>query len=166
MHLAIFGIALCVLAATSADHLIDQSEAPHFVYQAEAFLNGQIDLTTKPPNNNDWIRYEGKDYVSFPPVPAVIMMPFVAVFGLSFNDVLFTLFFGALNILLMFMVLQMLVREGLSALREEDNLWLTALFGFGTVHFVCAVRGEVWFTDKIIGVSFTLDYILAATKEK
>ena len=166
MHLAIFGIALCVLAATSADHLIGQSEAPHFVYQAKAFLDGQMDLTVKPPNNNDWIRYEGKDYVSFPPVPAVAMMPFVAIFGLSFNDVLFTLFFGALNILLMFLVLQMLVREGLSALREQDNLWLTALFGFGTVHFVCAIRGEVWFTAQIIGVSFTLAYILAATKSK
>ena len=36
-------------------------------------------------------------YVSFPPFPAVLMLPFVALRGLLFNDVLFTALWAALN---------------------------------------------------------------------
>ena len=166
LHIAIACIALGVLAATSADRLVRQSQAPHFVYLADSFLHGQLDNRVPPPNNNDWIHFEGKTYVSFPPAPAVLMMPFVAVFGLSFNDVVFTLFFGAANVLLMFLVLQMLVREGLSAMGLRDNLWLTALFGFGTVHFACSVLGEVWLTAQVIGLTWTLGYVLFATRAR
>jgi hypothetical protein len=166
LHLAIFGLALCALSAASADRLLAPSQAPHFVYQADAFLHGQLHLRVPPPNDNDWIRFEGKHYVSFPPTPAVLMLPFVAVFGLSFNDVLFTLPFGALNVLLMFLALQRLRREGLTELDTRGNLWLTGLFGFGTVHYACAVRGEVWFTAQVIGVTFSLLYVLAAIRAR
>jgi len=166
LHVAIFTIALCIFAATSADRVIRQSAGPHFVYLADAFLHGQLHNHEKAPNNNDWIHYEGKQYVSFPPVPAVCMLPFVAVFGIHFNDVVFTLFFAALNVLLMFLVLQMLVREKLSGMSVKDNLWLCALFGFGTVHYSCSVLGEVWFTAQVMGVSFTLLYILFATRAR
>ncbi len=164
LHLAIFGTALCILAATSADRLLRQSRAPHFVYQADAFLHGQLHLRVPPPNDNDWVVFEGKTYVSFPPAPALLMTPFVAFFGLGFNDVLFTLPFGALNVLLMFLVLQRLRREGLSELGVRDNLWLTGLFGFGSLHYVYAVLGEVWFTAQILGVTFSLLYVLASMR--
>jgi len=166
LHLAIFGIALCVFAATSANRLLKQSAGPHFVYQADALLHGQLENRLPAPNDNDWIHYEGKTYVCFPPVPAILMMPLVAVFGIHFNDVLFTLPFAALNVLLMFLVLQMLVREKLSSMSLKDNLWLTALFGFGTVHYSCSVLGEVWFTAQVVGVTFTLLYILCATRAR
>jgi hypothetical protein len=166
LHLAIFGIALCVFCATSANRMLKQSDGPHFVYQADAFLHGQLENRLPAPNDNDWIRYEGKTYVCFPPVPSVLMMPLVAVFGIHFNDVLFTLPFAALNVLLMFLILQMLVREKLSSMSEKDNLWLCALFGFGTVHYSCSVLGEVWFTAQVVGVTFTLLYILCATRAR
>jgi hypothetical protein len=146
--------------------MFKQSAGPHFVYLAESFLHGQLHNYSKAPNDNDWIRYEGKVYVCFPPVPAVIMTPFVAVFGKNFNDVVFTLFFAALNVLLMFLVLQMLVKENLSGMSMKENLWLCALFGFGTVHYSCSVLGEVWFTAQVLGVTFTLLYILCATRAR
>jgi len=166
LPLLVFALSLSVFAATSADRMLKQSQAPHFVYLADAMLHGQFENRVKPPNDNDWITFEGKTYVSFPPVPAVLMMPFVAVFGLSFNDVLFTLPFAALNVLLMFLVLRLLVREGVSTLSDRENLWLTVLFGFGTVHYSSAVMGEVWFTAHIIGLSLTLSYILCATRAR
>ncbi len=166
LHLLIFGVSLCIFAATSADRMFRQSAGPHFVYLADALLHGQLDNRLKPPNDNDWVLYEGKTYVSFPPVPALLMMPGVAVFGIGFNDVLFTLPFAALNVLLMFLVLQMLVREKLSSMSVRDNLWLTFLFGFGTVNYSCSVIGEVWFTAQVIGLTFTLLYILCATRAR
>ncbi len=166
LEIILFLAALAVFAATSADRMFTQSRAPHFVYLADSFLHGQVHLRVAPPNNNDWVRFEGKTWVTFPPVPAVFMMPFVAVFGLGFNDVLFTLPWAALNVLLMFLVLQMLSADGQSSMSKKDNLWLTVLFGVGTVHYSCAVLGEVWFTAQIMGVTFTLAYILAAYRTR
>jgi hypothetical protein len=102
-------------------------------------------------------------YVSFPPGPAVLMVPGVLVFGMAFNDVLFTVLFGAFNVVLFYLILRMLVRTGRSALSEGDRLWLTLMFGLGTAHGWCAVLGTVWFTALVMGVTFTQLYILFAT---
>ncbi len=162
MELVIFLASLAAFCAASGDRLLRQSQGPHFVYQADAFLHGRLDVR-KPPNNNDWIQYRGKHYVCFPPVPAVLMIPFVAMFGIGFNDVLFTIPFAALNVVLMFRLLQMLSAIGQSPLGRKENLWLAALFGFGTVHYSAAVIGEVWFTAHIVGLTFTMGYLLCAT---
>jgi hypothetical protein len=101
-------------------------------------------------------------FVSFPPAPAWLMMPLAAVWEYDVNDVWFTLIFGALNILLMFLLLERLAVGGLTGRSRRDNLWLTLLFGFGTVHLWCAVLGQVWFTALIVGITFTLAYVICA----
>lgn len=98
-------------------------------------------------------------FVSFPPGPGFLMMPLVAVWGWETNDVLFTIVFAALNVLLMFLLLERLSATGVTERSRSDNLWLTALFGFGTVHLWCAVLGQVWFTALVVGITFTLGYI-------
>ncbi|MCB9529994.1 MAG: hypothetical protein R3F65_08115 [bacterium] len=98
-------------------------------------------------------------FVSFPPAPAVLMIPFVAVAGYGANDVIFTVLFAALNGVLVFLLLQHLTRLGHSLRETRDNLWLTVLFTFGTAHLWCAVLGRVWFTALIVGVTFHLLYI-------
>jgi hypothetical protein len=117
------------------------------VYYIES---NQIDASTR--------RY----FVSFPPAPAVALMPFAAVWGYDVNDVLFTVFFAAFNVLLMFLVLRRLSRGGRSGRSRRDNLWLTALFALGTAHLWCSVLGEVWFTALVFGVTCTLAYLLFA----
>lgn len=105
-------------------------------------------------------------FVSFPPAPAVAMMPFVAATGVDFNDVLFTVVFAAFNVLLVFLLLRRLSEGGRSGRGRSDNIWLTLLFAFGTAHFWCSVLGQVWFTALIVGVAFTLLYIHAAIDAK
>ena len=105
-------------------------------------------------------------FVSFPPAPAVLMMPLAAVWGHDVDDVLFTVFFAALNVALFFILLRRLSEKGVSIRSRSDNLWLTALFGAGTVHLWCAVLGQVWFTALIVGATFTILYILAAMDAK
>ncbi len=101
-------------------------------------------------------------FVSFPPAPSVLMMPFVAVTGYDFNDVVWTIFFAALNVMLMYLVLRLLAVGGRTGRSRRDNLWLTLLFGFGTAHLWCSVLGEVWFTALVMGVTFTLLYMYCA----
>jgi hypothetical protein len=101
-------------------------------------------------------------YVSFPPLPAALMMPGVAIFGYRFNDVVFNLFFAAANCALIYILLRRLRQLGYSARTDEEDLWLTAAFAFGSVHFFCSVLGQVWYTGQLVGLTMGCLYVLAA----
>mgnify|MGYP006280525377 CR=1 FL=1 len=113
-------------------------------------------------NSSQIVERNRRYFVSFPPMPAVVMMPLTWVYGYKVNDVQFTLFFAALNVLLMFLVLRRLSKGGRSGRGRRENLWLTALFALGTAHLWCSVLGQVWFTALVMGVTFTLLYIYFA----
>ncbi len=104
--------------------------------------------------------------VSFPPFPAVVMAPFVAIWGLAFNDVLFTALWAALNPMLLFLLLRHLRARGLSQRSDADDLWLTALFGVGSVYYFCAVVGQVWFTAQIVAVTLSIGYVWASVEAR
>ncbi len=160
--LVLFLVSLGLFAAFSDGKLLHQSQAPQFIYQAEAFLHGQTALTVQPPHLNDWARFNDQWYVNFPPFPAVLMLPFVALWGFQFNDVSFTVLFAALNVALLFMLLRQLSQTGESPRSERENTAFALLFAFGTVNFYCSIRGEVWFTAEVLGVTLTCLYVLAA----
>jgi hypothetical protein len=101
-------------------------------------------------------------YVSFPPFPAVLMAPFVAIWGLAFNDVLFNALWAGLNPMLLFLLLRHLRTRGLSQRSEVDDLWLTALFGVGTVYYFCSVLGQVWFSAQIVAVTLSIGFVWAS----
>jgi hypothetical protein len=104
--------------------------------------------------------------VSFPPFPAVVMLPFVAVWGLQYNDVLFTALWSALNPMLLFLLLRTLRARGLSRRSEIDDLWLTAMFGVGSVYYFCSVVGQVWFTAEIVAVTLAIGYVWASLEAR
>lgn len=101
-------------------------------------------------------------YVSFPPFPAVLLVPLAAVFGYNINDVLLTVLNGALNCMLLFALLEFLSVRGLSSRKRRENIILAVLFTFGTVHFFSAIRGQVWFSALILGVAINIIFIRAA----
>jgi len=105
----------------------------------------------------------GQDwYVSFPPMPAVLMAPGVAIWGYRFNDVWFSVLLAALSPLLLFLLLGRLRDMGLSERDQGDDLWLTLLFTLGTVNYFVSVRGEVWYTAHVVGVCALLLYLHAS----
>ncbi len=129
-------------------------DAAYFNLLAEAFLNGRLYLTN-PPTTIDLTLHNGNWYVPFPPLPALLMLPWVAVAGVaSLNTTVFAALFGALNVALVFLILRGLAERRWSALSTVDTLWLTALFGLGSVHWYMATIGEVWFVAQICTVTF------------
>src|SRR3990172_6078452 len=162
LEVALLAGSFALLALFSGPRFSRQSHAPHFIYQADAWLHGQLHLRASPPDENDWARVGGRWYVSFPPGPALLMLPGVALFGFEYVDVSFTVLFAALNVLLLFLVLERLRRSGDAARSRGDNAGLALLFAFGTVAFSCSIRGEVWFTAEVLGVTGTCLYLLAA----
>ncbi len=121
-------------------------------------LSGKVERVTDTDVANRWKKY----YVSFPPFPAVIFLPFVAAFGLAVNDVLLTVVLAALAPMLLFFVLRHLAARGDSSRSEEEDLWLVAMFGFGTVYFYTAVIGSVWYTAHVVAMVLTGLFVLAA----
>ncbi|HEX3698616.1 MAG TPA: hypothetical protein VH374_24810 [Polyangia bacterium] len=113
-------------------------------------------------NESDIVSRSAIRYVSFPPFPAVLMVPFVAIWGLNFNDVLFTVLWAGINPVLLFLLLGDLRRRGLSRRTPVDDLWLIALYGVGSVYYYCAVLGQVWFTALIIANTLAIGYAWAS----
>jgi hypothetical protein len=107
---------------------------------------------------NRWKKY----YVSFPPFPAVIFLPFVAIWGVAVNDVLFTVLLAGLGPALLFLALRKLSARGDSTRSEYEDLLLTAMFGFGTVYFYSSVIGQVWYTAHIVSTVLVGLFVLAS----
>lgn len=129
-------------------------DVAYFNQLADAFLHGRLYLAT-PANTHDLTLHAGKWYVPFPPLPALLMLPWVAWQGVaSLNTVLFATIFGALNVTLIFLLLSALARRQWTQLSTVDNLWLTLLFALGCVHWYMATIGSVWFVAQICTVTF------------
>ncbi len=183
VELALFLGSFLLFACFSSQRFLRQSAAPHFVYQAKAWLEGRLDVDPEViPNLEDWAcvrttagkiaRCEGRIlptdrwYVSFPPFPALLMLPFVALHGYQLNDTSFTVLIAALSIALFYGLLRLLSAIGETRRSQAENAAIAALLGFGTLFFYCAIRGEVWFTAEIIGVAFTCLYVRFAVRAR
>ena len=101
-------LALVVYSMYAAGHGSLRNPSPYafFNYLADAFLNGQLHLRLVPPNAIDLSLFEGDYYLYWPPLPAVLLMPFVALFGVRFSDITFTLGIAALNVSLVALMLR------------------------------------------------------------
>ena len=95
----------------------------HYVYQAQAFLDGKIDI---PLYMHDIAVYKDKYYVVYPPFPALLLLPFVAVFGLNTKSVLVGL---GLCVLSIYWFCRILIKLKI----EKRNIaWLAVAFFCGT----------------------------------
>ena len=183
LPLAIFALCSGVYCATAADRLVRPSPNNHYVHLARAWLHGRLDLGPAAPGTNDWACFDtldrgpcprgryafsGEDaeryrwYVSFPPLPAVLILPIVAIFGLATWDALFWAVFAGLAPALLFVVLRFLREEGRSGRSERDDLLVTALYAFGSVYYFVAVQGTVWFAAHVAASAFVCVYLLAS----
>lgn len=135
------------------DHTATPGTA-YFNLLADAFLHGRLYLLY-PPDTLDLTSYQGRWYVPFPPLAALLMLPAVAVRGVAgVNTVFFGALFGAANVTLCFLLLTTLAGRGHAPATLPNRLWLTLLFGLGTVHWYMATIGSVWFVAQIVTVTF------------
>ncbi len=147
--------------------LREHTQYNHYALLAEAWLHGRQDLAHGPPRyaqNNDFAQYQGKTYISFPPFPALLMLPFVALSGGAddFRDGQFVIWLGGLAPAFLFLVLEKLRRTGRSTRSESDDVLFATLFATGTVYFFTAVEGTVWFAALVINVALMALYALFA----
>jgi hypothetical protein len=83
-------------------------------------------------------------------LPAVILLPFVAVFGLTTNAQLIATFIGAIDVAIAFWML------GRLRLDRSVRIASTIFLGLGTVLWYAAELGSTWFFAHVVAVGLTL----------
>lgn len=127
------------------------SPAGYYNYLADAFLHGQLHLRIIPASTHDLSLFQGRYYLYWPPMPAIFLMPFIAIFGVQFSDTLFTLAIGALNVALVAMLLRQACIRRVIKLSKARRGLLVLCFALGTVQLTLAPFGRVWNTGQLVG---------------
>jgi hypothetical protein len=137
----------------------------HFVWQAEAFLHGtaviEWPVEGSFPFGNSWMQdiYPLSELTGqpvdgallpFPPLPAILLMPFVAIWGLMTDIRGVSVLLGAVDVGLCWWAL------GRLAVRRRIRLATTIFFAFGTVLWYAAQLGTTWFFAHVCAVTFLL----------
>lgn len=159
--------AIVFASFAGTERLTEHTPYNHYALLADAWLHGRQDLAHGPPpyaQNNDFAEYAGKTYISFPPLPAVLMLPFVKLAGSpeNFRDGQFVIWLAALAPAALLLVLEKLRLTGRSPRSEAQNVGLALLYAFGTVYFFTAVEGTVWFAAMVVASAAAGFYVLAA----
>jgi hypothetical protein len=170
MVLAAFVYVVCAsvyAVVAGRERLTEHTAFNHYALLAEAWLHGRQDLGGPPPaytQNNDFAEYKGKTYISFPPLPALLMLPFVRLAGSAenFRDGQFVIWLSGMAPAFLFLALEKLRRTGRSSRLESENLVLAFLFAFGTVYFFTAVEGTVWFAAMVVAAAAMALFVLFA----
>ena len=121
-----------------------------FLPLANGFLHGRLFIDQPMP----WLelvpRADGGWYSPFPPMPAIVLMPFVALFAQGFDQGVATALFGGANVALVWLLLRR------SGVMDVPASWLTAAFAVGSVHWWAAGTGTVWLHAQVVAVFFSL----------
>jgi hypothetical protein len=160
-------LALC-MAVYAASNLNRQNQYIHFVWQAQSWLDGETSIPTNVEGlgtasapGNSWYQdiqpildsngqETGRGTIPFPPLPALVLLPFVAFWHLATNEQLLAAIFAALDVGIAFWML------GYLPIRREIR-GLTALFlGLGTVLWYAAAIGTTWFWAHIVAIGCLL----------
>jgi hypothetical protein len=158
--LAVVGIALAAYWLPGSTRFFN-----HFVWQALAFLDGRAAITwpvdapglagnayfqdvfpVLGPNGER----TGYGLLPFPPLPAIVLVPFVAIWGLATDQRLVSVGLGAIGAGLAWWML------GRLAVSRAIRLATTAFFALGTVFWYAAQLGTTWFLAHVVAVTCLL----------
>jgi hypothetical protein len=121
----------------------------NYVLLAQAWLHGHAWIDW-PGAYIDALGYNGQHYIIEAPLPAVLAIPLVALFGTNANQ---TVVVAVLAAVAVGAAWRLGERFGLNA---ESNAWICAFLLAGTDLLWCASLGDVWFAAHVSAACFTL----------
>jgi hypothetical protein len=121
----------------------------NFVLLADAFLHGHVWIDW-PGEYIDALGYAGRHYIIEAPLPAVLLLPYVAFAGLHANQTFLSILLAGVAIGAAWDLGE---RFGL---RPSSNAWICAFLLAGTDLLWCAMLGDVWFIAHVSAACFTL----------
>jgi len=149
-RLAVFAVILAVyVLITPRPHGFYH----HHVHMAKAFLAGRVYLTGVPAHYHDLIHHDGKAYAPFQPLPAVLLMPLVAVWGDAVHPGRLGQIAAALGVAIFVAALGRLGRP------RPVRLFVGLAFGLGSVLWSATAIGSTWFIAHVV-VSLALALLM------
>ncbi|HEX2914017.1 MAG TPA: hypothetical protein VH186_24650 [Chloroflexia bacterium] len=136
----------------------------YYSWLAYGWTQGKLWLPNVTEYKLDLTFYSGHWYNAFPPLPGVVMLPFVLVWGLDANQVAVSVGLGIVNVLLARLVLNKLSDYYFLSINVRN--WLTLLFGFGTVAWQSSVQGTVWYFAQVCALTLLLLSLLVGFSTK
>lgn len=121
----------------------------NYVLLAQALLHGHAWIDW-PGNYIDALEYGGRYYVIEAPMPALLLLPYVAIAGLQANQTILAAVLAAVAVAAAWRIG---ARFGLST---WSNAWICAFFLAGTDLLWCAMLGDVWFIAHVSAACFTM----------
>ncbi len=153
--------ATCVAALVFVIYLVtSQDSTPYnqFVRLVDAFFHGRLYLVNGP----SWLelaRYGDKGYVINPPAPTLFLMPWVAIWGLSTNQVIVSMLVGAVAVGFFWIAVTQL---GWSF---RFRVAMTVLVAFGTNFWWVTNTGSVWMMAHVSAVFFLMAALVETTSK-
>ncbi len=132
----------------------------NYNWQAQAWLNGTIDVPDLPLYLES-VQVDGKTFMHFAPGPAVLALPFVYFWGVSWRVEFLPIILGGINLGLINHVLR-----ALNLGSRRKRIWMTGLIGLGCVHAFCAAIGWSWFLGHVSGWFFLFAALAFAAHKK
>lgn len=120
----------------------------HYRYLAGSFLAGRLDVPNLPTFYQDSFKYQGKKYLPFPPIPALVLVPIIAV-GKSVTQQQVSIIIGVINAVLVFLLLKKFTNP-------KRAFLLSIFFASGTVAFWSAIVGTTWYFAHNTALMFFL----------
>ncbi len=142
---AVFVAFLAFYAVT----MFEPSPYNEQVRQAVAFIHGHTYIDA-PNSFLEHAQIGPYSYALHPPLPAIMLMPFTAIWGMNTNQTEFSVVVGALDIALAWVLLGRLARG------IDVRVWLTLFFGLGSVIWYETVVGTTWALPMNTSLIFTL----------
>lgn len=115
-----------------------------YILQAKAWLSGRLDLG-RNYEHLELAVFNGKYYVSFPPLPSLLLTPF-AVFGLPDNS-------AAIVVSCLVCVFSIKLCKSFS---NENACFLTLFFSIASNVLIIGVNSWVWFIAQNFSLLFTM----------
>jgi hypothetical protein len=144
-----YAAALVALVVTALISQLRPTPYNNYVLLAQAFLHGRAWIDW-PGAYIDALQYAGRYYVIEAPLPAVLLLPFAALFGSQTNQTVLAVVLAAVAVGAAW---ELGERFGL---RASSNAWICAFLLAGTDLLWCAMLGDVWFIAHVSAVAFTL----------
>lgn len=130
----------------------------NYVLLARALIDGRTWITWPGPSI-DALPYLGHYYIIEGPMPALLLLPFVGLFGFANQTLLAAVLAGVA------VGAAWQLGENLGV-RTASNLWLCAFFLCGTDLLWCAIFGDVWFLAHVSAACFTMLALVEVTGRK
>ena len=154
IHLSYLVLLAIFIFAVFSGFIIHQASwfnaDKHFSLLAESFVHNDLFLSPYNLPDGDYVDFYGKQYLFFGPLPSIILMPFVFIWGKNFPQITLSI----TSLVAVYLSIFLLCRK--LQFTKIDAFWLANFFVFGTVLYFVGLVNISAYVVQVIGTAFVV----------